>query len=191
MEVRKYEPYLIAETTVDESSMRKAGGAGFGKCAGYIFDKNRPRTKGGTDGKKMATTAPVVVRSVGEDDVAGKKMAMTSPARSLGKMSGRNKTKVLFVIESKYYLKSVPQPLDKSVTVKGHYLAARSFAGPPPSDKIIRKEREAIVQTLQMEGIQVKNEEEMIVYGYHDPVITPNFLRKNEVAVIVDGSSLN
>ena len=34
VEVRKYEPYLIAETTVDESSMRKAGGKGFGKCAG-------------------------------------------------------------------------------------------------------------------------------------------------------------
>jgi len=34
VEVRKYDPYLIAETTVDESSMRKAGGKGFGKCAG-------------------------------------------------------------------------------------------------------------------------------------------------------------
>ena len=34
VEVRKYEPYLIAETIVDESSMRKAGGKGFGKCAG-------------------------------------------------------------------------------------------------------------------------------------------------------------
>mmetsp|Transcript_29697 Transcript_29697/g.54523 ORF Transcript_29697/g.54523 Transcript_29697/m.54523 type:complete len:248 (+) Transcript_29697:101-844(+) len=177
VEVRKYEPYLIAETTVDESSMREAGGAGFGKCAGYIFGKNRPRTKGG------------------DDDVDGEKMAMTSPVRSSGKMSGRNeKTKVSFVIGSKYDLKSAPEPLDGSVTVKtvkGHYLAATSFAGPPPSDERIREERETIVRTLRREGIRVKDEEETIVYGYHDPVITPNFLRKNEVAVMVDGSSLN
>ncbi len=52
VEVRKYEPYLIAETTVNEPSMRKAGAAGFGKCAGYIFGKNEPRTKGGGGGRE-------------------------------------------------------------------------------------------------------------------------------------------
>mmetsp|Transcript_29885 Transcript_29885/g.62438 ORF Transcript_29885/g.62438 Transcript_29885/m.62438 type:complete len:259 (-) Transcript_29885:554-1330(-) len=189
VEVRKYEPYLIAETTVDESSMRKAGGAGFGKCAGYIFGKNRPRTKGGGEGEKMAMTAPV--RSVG--DVAGEKMAMTAPVRSSGKMSGK-KTKVSFVIGSKYDLKSAPKPIDESVrvrTVKEHYLAATSFSGPPPSDERIVEEREAIVRTLREEGIRVKDGEETMVYGYHDPVITPDFLRRNEVAVMVDGSSLN
>lgn len=33
IEVRKYDQYLIAETTVEESSMRRAGGAGFGKVS--------------------------------------------------------------------------------------------------------------------------------------------------------------
>ena len=65
-----------------------------------------------------------------------------------------------------------------------------SFSGAPPSDERIRKEREAIVGTLEKEGIRVKDKEETIVYGYHDPVITPNFLRKNEVAVMVDGSTV-
>jgi len=170
IEIRKYEPYLIAETTVNESSMRKAGGVGFGKCAGYIFGKNAPRTKGSAE-------------------VAGEKMAMTSPVRSSGTASS-GKTKISFVIGSKYSLQSVPKPIDKSVQVKKvkeHYLAATSFSGPPPSDEKIKKEREAIVQTLEKEGIRVKDKEETIVYGYHDPVITPNFLRKNEVAVQVDG----
>lgn len=83
--------------------------------------------------------------------------------------------------------------MDKSVQVKKvkeHYLAATSFSGPPPSDDRISKERDAILQTLAREGIRVKSKEETMVYGYHDPVITPNFLRKNEVAVMVDGSSV-
>lgn len=186
VEVRKYAPYLIAETTVEEASMRKAGAKGFGKCAGYIFGKNEPRTKG-VESEKMAMTAPV--RSVGE---AGEKMAMTSPVRSAGG-GGKGKTKISFVIGSKYDLSTVPKPSDRSVQVKKvkeHYLAATSFAGPPPSDERISKEREVILQTLEKEGIRVKDKEETIVYGYHDPVVTPNFLRKNEVAVMVDGSSV-
>jgi hypothetical protein len=190
VEVRRYEPYLIAETTVNESSMRKAGSSGFGKCAGYIFGKNEPRSGGGgvvADGEKMAMTAPV--RSVGK--AGGEKMAMTSPVRSSGGSSG--KTKISFVIGSKYSLQNVPRPIDSSVKirmVKGHYLAATSFSGPPPSDERISKERSEILRTLDREGIRVMNKDETVVYGYHDPVVTPNFLRKNEVCVTVDGSSI-
>ena len=182
IEIRKYEPYLIAETVVDESSMRKAGSQGFGRCAGYIFGKNTPKSK-------MAMTAPV--RSVGEVSV-GEKMKMTSPVRSEGK---KGKTKISFVIGSKYTLQNVPRPDDKSVKVKkvdGHYLAARSFSGPPPSDERVKEERHKLVTTCEKEGIRVKGaKDETFVYGYHDPVITPNILRKNEVCVMVDASSLN
>ena len=188
VEVRKYEPYLIAETTVNEPSMRKAGAAGFGRCAGYIFGKNEPRTKGGVESEKMAMTAPV--RSVG---TAGEKMAMTSPVRTSGSASSSGRTKISFVIGSKYSLQNVPKPIDSSVQVKmvkGHYLAATSFSGPPPSDERISKERSAILLALEKEGIRVKNKDETVVYGYHDPVVTPNFLRRNEVCVTVDGSSI-
>lgn len=73
--------------------------------------------------------------------------------------------------------------------VNGHYLAATSFSGPPPTDERITKERDYILQTLEREGIKAKKGE-VIVYGYHDPVITPSILRKNEVAVMVEGSSI-
>ena len=193
VEVRKYEPYLIAETTVNESSMRKAGSSGFGKCAGYIFGKNEARQSMGRQAEKMAMTSSV--RSVGKATPGGEKMAMTSPVRSTGSLSNATgKTKISFVIGSKYSLQTAPKPLDKSVKVKkvdGHYLAATSFSGPPPSDTRIRQERDAILSTLEREGIRVKNREETMVYGYHDPIVTPNFLRKNEVAVMVDGSSVS
>lgn len=173
IEIRKYASYLIAETTVNESSMRKAGGAGFGKCAGYIFGKNEPRHKPAAE--------------------VGEKMAMTAPVRSVGSTASSGKTKVSFVIGSKYSLQNVPKAIDKAVQVRKvgeHYLAATAFSGPPPSDEKINKERDAILQTLEKEGIRVKDREETLVYGYHDPVMTPNFLRKNEVAVRVDGSTV-
>ncbi len=188
VEIRKYNPYLIAETTVDESSMRKAGGKGFGKCASYIFGQNISNNKMENDNveEKMQMTAPV--RSVGEVS-NNEKMAMTAPVRSVAASTTAKKTKISFVIGSKYNLKTVPKPKDKSVKivkVDEHCLAAVTFSGPPPSDERITKERDVILQTLEKEGIRAKGKETM-VYGYHDPVITPNFLRRNEVAVMVDG----
>ncbi|KAL7463457.1 hypothetical protein ACHAXS_003825 [Conticribra weissflogii] len=206
VEVRKYEPYLIAETTIDESSMRKAGSVGFGRCAGYIFGKNEPRKSrnNNEDPEKMAMTAPV--RTIGQQP-QGEKMAMTSPVRATGntktrdKINGiksKGKTKVSFVIGSKYTLQTAPKPLDPNVKIRqvpSHYLAATTFSGPPPSDERVGKEREILEQTLEREGIKILGNNgdgngETMVYGYHDPVITPNFLRKNEVAVMVDGKSV-
>eukprot|EP00573_Skeletonema_grethae_P004145 CAMPEP_0201707056 /NCGR_PEP_ID=MMETSP0578-20130828/50634_1 /ASSEMBLY_ACC=CAM_ASM_000663 /TAXON_ID=267565 /ORGANISM="Skeletonema grethea, Strain CCMP 1804" /LENGTH=137 /DNA_ID=CAMNT_0048195603 /DNA_START=9 /DNA_END=422 /DNA_ORIENTATION=- len=134
----------------------------------------------------MQMTAPV--RSVGEVS-NNEKMAMTAPVRSVAATTTAKKTKVSFVIGSKYNLKTVPKPKDKSVKivkVDEHCLAAVTFSGPPPSDERITKERDLILQTLEKEGIRSKGKETM-VYGYHDPVITPNFLRRNEVAVMLDG----
>eukprot|EP00986_Skeletonema_menzelii_P017212 scaffold18301_cov79-Skeletonema_menzelii.AAC.6 len=191
VEIRKYDPYLIAETTVDESSMRKAGGKGFGKCASYIFGQNVSNNKLENENsqEKMQMTAPV--RSVGEvsNNNTSEKMAMTAPVRSVATNKAK-KTKISFVIGSKYNLKTVPKPKDPAVkvkTVNEHCLAAVTFSGPPPSDERITKERDLILQTLEKEGIKAKGKETM-VYGYHDPVITPNFLRRNEVAVMVDGN---
>ena len=187
VELRKYSSYLIAETTVDESSMRKAGSKGFGKCASYIFGKNLSR--GSNDSpEKMAMTSPV--RSVG---TSSESMAMTAPVRG-STSSSSGKTKISFVIGSKYNLRNVPRPIDKDISVKkvnDHFLAATSFSGPPPSDAKVAQERQDIVAALENEGIRVKNKDETIVYGYHDPIITPNILRKNEVGVMIDGSGLN
>ena len=35
-----------------------------------------------------------------------------------------------------------------------------------------------------------RTSDEVLVYGYHDPFMTPNFLRRNEVGVYVDGRSV-
>mmetsp|Transcript_28608 Transcript_28608/g.62303 ORF Transcript_28608/g.62303 Transcript_28608/m.62303 type:complete len:261 (+) Transcript_28608:410-1192(+) len=195
VELRRYEPYLIAETTVEKEGFRESTGDGFRSCAGYIFGNNKSGNGGDNnvsdDGsEKMAMTAPV--RVSGKATTSSEKMAMASPVRVAG---GTGKTKVSFVIGSKYSLKSVPRPLDRDVRLRevpGHVLAARTFNGPPPEDERVQMERNKIEDALVKADVKVSKKDggETLVYGYHDPIVTPNLLRRNEVAVMVDPSSV-
>ncbi|CAJ1934471.1 unnamed protein product [Cylindrotheca closterium] len=234
VELRRYEPYIIAETTIaGQSGFKQPSSQGFRVCAGYIFGKNRgmrqPKTatswfrgEKSLEAEKMAMTAPVRVEGTVENKSTseGEKMAMTAPVRVQGSTKyessessnpGKNgSTKVSFVIGSKYSLKTVPRPLDsKSIKLRevpAHTLAVRQFNGPPPSEERVRKERHIIDRALAkadvaMDENNVKqltlkqkkkngkgDDDTTLVYGYHDPFITPNFLRRNEVAVVVEGT---
>jgi hypothetical protein len=184
VELRRYEPYLIAETTVDGVGF--SAGKGFGACAGYIFGKNKPRRGG--DSEKMAMTAPVRISGGAPSGTSGEKMAMTAPVRVNG---GSKKTKVSFVMGRQYSLKTLPNPLDKNVKLRqvpAHTLAVRNFSGPPPKDERVQREKKRIENALREADIKSTRRGELLVYGYHDPFITPNFLRRNEVAVVVEGN---
>lgn len=207
VELRRYDPYLIAETVVEKPGFRESTGQGFNSCARYIFGGNKiSRNAGGGGGgflggigaksddqsEKMAMTAPVRVAGTSSTN---EKMAMTSPVRVAGGTGGTGKTRVSFVIGSKYNLKTVPRPLDRTVRLKevpSHILAARTFNGPPPKDERVEQERSKIEEALEGADIKVSTKDggETLVYGYHDPFITPNLLRKNEVAVMVDPSTI-
>ena len=184
IEIRHYEPYLIAETTVDGSGFREPTGNGFRSCAGYIFGKNKKRRGGWYFG--------------GSSNDTSEKMAMTAPVRVDGNMDESKRTKVSFVIGKKYSLKTAPVPMDKNVKLRqvpAHTLAVRTFSGPPPKDDRVQKERQKIEVALEKAGMALtttaysaSSHDTTLVYGYHDPFITPNFLRRNEVAVVIDGS---
>ena len=45
VEIRRYEPHMIAETTVDGSGFREPTASGFRACAEYIFGKNIKKQK--------------------------------------------------------------------------------------------------------------------------------------------------
>ena len=180
VELRQYEPYLIAETEVASGPMRESTGKGFRTVAGYLFGKNRAR---GSGSEKMAMTAPVRSSSGGE------KMSMTAPVRS----SGGDKTKISFVMPSKYSMRTAPRPIDRAVRlrqVKPHFMAARTFSGPPPGEARVQREREKVLQALGDRSLRPEGDAETLVLGYHDPFMTPNFLRRNEVGIFVDGDSV-
>ena len=100
----------------------------------------------------------------------------------------RCSVKILFELK-----RTAPTPLSSDVRVKEvapHTLAVRAFSGPPPSQKRVDKERQRIVDALAEEGFVCEGGDETLVYGYHDPFVTPNFLRRNEVGVRVQLQSV-
>ena len=54
----------------------------------------------------------------------------------------------------------------------------------------MQRERERVLRALSGRSLRPAAGVETLVYGYHDPFMTPNFLRKNEVGVYVDGGSV-
>lgn len=197
VELRSYAPYTVAETTIAApDGMRSGTGTGFRTVAGYIFGKNRPR--GRTPSVKMKMTAPVRVSTTEAASRPSVKMSMTSPVRAAVGGGGGigDKVKVSFVLPSEYDVRSAPVPEDRAVSVKRvpqHTLAVRTFSGPPPADARVSAERRRVLVALDAASISVAPGEagaETLVYGYHDPFITPSFLRRNEVAVRVDPGSV-
>jgi len=223
IELRRYDPYLIAETTVvnnknndiednDGKEFRESTASGFRVCAQYIFGKNQKRLTTGrnwpslnvraslegsrTESEKMAMTAPVRI-SAQRPKISGETMAMTAPVRVSTGTAGRGRssmtkgtTKVSFVIGKKYNKRTAPIPLNRDVKLRevpSHTMAVRQFSGPPPKEERVIKERAVLERALAAAGLQVKSNSETSVYGYHDSFITPNFLRRNEVAVLVEG----
>ena len=181
VEVRRYEPYLIAETIVDGVGFREPTGQGFKACAGYIFGKNKAAKAGGwlfsssssstkNDSVSMAMTAPV--RVTGETPPTIKTRdsgaSMVSKGGSQDTITMK-KTKVSFVIGNKYSLKTAPKPLDDKVRIRqvpAHTLAVRTFSGPPPNDKRVQQERLKLEKALAKAGLDVPGpDSETLVYG--------------------------
>lgn len=177
VELRRYDAITIAETTI-EGTLREATSSGFRLCAGYLFGKNKPR------------------RSAGLLAPAGEKMAMTAPVRqAVQSARGGKKVKVSFVMSRKRPLNSLPIPRDAKVRLRvlaPHYAAFKKFGGPPPNEKTVAKMEAAVRSALERTGGKVKPvaNAETLVLGYHDPFAVPNFLRLNEVGLMIEGKAL-
>ena len=120
-EIRRYEPYLVAETDV-EGPYGNAGNKAFNILAGYIFGKNR-------QSEKMAMTVPVESRPAD----AGVRMAMTAPVTSRPSDADPGLFTYAFVMERKYTLDTLPEPVDpririREVLARGELPAARAAA---------------------------------------------------------------
>ncbi|MEM9404203.1 MAG: heme-binding protein, partial [Pseudomonadota bacterium] len=119
-EIRRYEPYIVAETDV-EGPYKDAGNQAFGILAGYIFGKNR-------QSEKMAMTAPVESRQA--DD--GVKMAMTAPVTSRPSDAAPGLFTYGFVMERKYTLDTLPEPIDPRIRIRevpAKIVAVHRFSG--------------------------------------------------------------
>ena len=91
-ELRKYEPFLIAKTTV-ENNYKEATVAGFRKIANYIFGGNK-------DQLSIAMTAPVIANVPNKEGIYD----------------------IVFVMPKKHTLLSLPAPNDNKVKIETYNL---------------------------------------------------------------------
>lgn len=181
VEVRRYPSYIVAEATFrSPPTMKAATSNGFRQCARYIFGGNRARRFTTSDARPMAMTAPVRVQMQAPSSTVGDKSAGAPPPPS--------SVKVSFVMAGNETLRSLPVPKDAAVVLRripAHTAAFVRFSGPPPTDKRVARERAELITALGRAGVRPASDSETLVYGYHDPFITPNLLRRNEVGVMV------
>mmetsp|Transcript_45864 Transcript_45864/g.109209 ORF Transcript_45864/g.109209 Transcript_45864/m.109209 type:complete len:272 (+) Transcript_45864:66-881(+) len=192
VELRRYEPYLVAEVTLPHDlSEKERRSSGFRQVAGYIFGKNG-RRRGGLFGQSWMPARIAATKEV-------EKIAMTAPVRSetVGKSSasevedGDADTAVIsFTMPSKYKaVKDLPIPENRNVTLKEvpeHYAAVVGFRGPPPTPERVLLVKQAILRCLEENDLEPVKDRGAMVYQYHDPFATPNLLRWNEVVVMIN-----
>jgi len=168
-EVRRYAPYLVAETEVDADFM-SAGNVAFGRLFRYISGDNTARAE-------IAMTAPV------EQAKRGEKIAMTAPveqAREGGVY------RVAFVVPRKYDRDTVPQPTDPRVRIRevpARSIAVWRYSGRWTEENFREHERE-LRGKLAALGLKAEPGDSAIIARYDAPFM-PWFMRRNEVLIPV------
>jgi hypothetical protein len=116
------------------------------------------------------------------DNATGEKMAMTAPVETRGNEHA-------FVMERKYTLDTLPEPVDERVQLRerpARIVAVRQFSG-RWSARNFAEQRRALLEELAELGVETNGEPELA--RYNSP-FTPWFLRRNEIIVPVDASSI-
>lgn len=170
-EIRKYQEYINASVEI-ESDFRDALGKGFGILADYIFGNNRAKTS-------IQMAAPVT-----EQKVRSKKIGMTAPV-TLGTLRENQKYLISFTMPSKYTLETLPEPLNKTISVHKvapHKAAALKFSG-YANEKTTAKKTQELEAWLKKSNLHTKSN--FILAQYNPPWI-PGPFRRNELIAKLD-----
>jgi hypothetical protein len=209
--VRRYAPALMARVRVEGTSdVRLAASAAFRSLAGYIFGGNTARSSSSSSSsplnaggsQKIAMTSPVVSQPMG---AGSSKIAMTSPVVSQpvgGGGGSATHVDVSFILPSQY-TSTDDLPVPHNAAVKLEALPARweavyTWTGSLPSGEQFDAHARTLLQELRAqglvparpapgEGVAVDGGVAVIAKSYaYDPPWTPPFMRRNEVAIVLE-----
>lgn len=155
-EVRRYAPYIVAQTAV-RADFEGAGNQAFRRLFGYISGKNESP-------EKIKMTIPVVT---------------TTPPETT---EGPSVYSYYFVMPSEYTLDSLPEPDDPRIEIREvpeRFVAVRRYSG-RSNEKNYRKNREMLLQALRRDAVALAGEP---VFAVYNGPFTPWFMRRNEVMV--------
>ena len=167
-ELRQYDPQIVAETFV-EGDFDEVGDEGFRRLYGYISGKNRKK-------ESISMTAPV------SQAASSEKIAMTAP---VGQERVGGTWRITFLMPSTYTLKTLPEPLDSSVTLRetaGQLMAAMRYSGTWSREHYQKREAQ-LLEWIQNRGLRPTGEP---VFARYNPPFMPWFLRRNEVLIPVE-----
>lgn len=182
-EIRNYESYIVAETTIRGARNRdEAARKGFPIIAGYIFGDN-------TKKDKIAMTVPVNTLEGTSEKIAmtvpvnTEKIAMTVPVNT-EEESGSGAYKISFVMPSKYTIETLPEPNDKRVELRevpAHKVGVRRFSW-TTSESAFKKHEAELLEALRRDGVETLGV--VNVARYNTPWTIP-FMLRNEVQIEV------
>ena len=165
IEIRQYEPMIIAEVEVDgkrEDAIRD----GFRLIADYIFGNN-------TVEQNISMTAPVQQKE---------KIAMTSPVQQ--QLAGKS-WQISFVMPSEYSMESLPVPNNNRVRLK-EILAKKfvviEFSGSNSNENVIGHENQ-LMKYIKANQINIIGSPK---YAFYNAPWTLPFLRRNEVMIEIN-----
>lgn len=155
VELRRYEPYVVAETRV-AGDYDRASREAFMRLFRYISGKSRRQVD--AEAPKIAMTAPVTMARSGDA------------------------WRMAFMVPGRYTLETAPSPADPRVVLRdeeGGLVAALAYGGRSTRQRFL--ERQATLETwLAQRGLEAAGEP--MFAGYDAPYV-PWFLRHNEVLI--------
>jgi len=165
-EVRRYEPYLVAETVVGGTAA-EAGNEGFRILAAYIFGSNQ-------GARKIEMTAPVAQSPV--------KIAMTAPVAQAASAGGYV---VQFSMPREWTLETLPEPIDARVKLReipARSIAVVKYSG-TWSQSGYEENLKKLEGALEQQGLKWHGEPG---WARYDPPWMPWFMRRNEIWLELD-----
>ena len=167
IEIRQYEPMIIAEVEVDgkrEDAIRD----GFRLIADYIFGNN-------TVEQNISMTAPVQQKE-------NQKIAMTSPVQQ--QFAGKS-WQISFIMPSKYNMDSLPVPNNNRVRLKKiltKKFVVIEFSGSNSNENVIGHENQ-LMNFIEANQINIIGSPK---YAFYNAPWTLPFLRRNEVMIEIN-----
>ena len=168
VELRRYEPQIVAETYV-EGSLKDSGNAGFRRLYAYISGDNKKK-------QSISMTAPV------GQEAGSEKIPMTAPVSQEKK---DRRWRITFLMPAEYTLETLPEPTDERVKLAeepGRLMAALKYSG-TWSEEGYKENKALLEQFIEKRGLVKKGP---AIWARYDPPFMPWFLRRNEVLIPIE-----
>jgi hypothetical protein len=170
-EIRRYAPYIVAETVVTDADQESGTNVGFRRLAGFIFGNNRTK-------ESIEMTAPVTT-------TRSEKIAMTAPVETSRK---GDDVVMAFMMPSQYTLETLPEPTDSGVLIRQvpeRVMAVLKFSG-SWSEERFQEQTGKLQEWLRKHDVKAMGAP--VVARYNAPW-TPWFMRRNEIQIEVTGAN--